>query len=131
MIFDGLFFLLLHFVLVNPYFYPSKTGFTRPNDRWTGLCIKLWFSVCDCVFVYLRNNISVSFAYVELKLCSVTSSGLYIHMYLDFYKLAHSNCKILHCKSLHFCVINYKIERRDIVYWTSDLIKHSGLSHGM
>ena len=25
-----------------PYFYPSIFVFTRPNDGWTGLYIKLW-----------------------------------------------------------------------------------------
>ena len=33
------------FLPVHPYFYPSTTVFTRPNDSWTGLCIKLWCSV--------------------------------------------------------------------------------------
>ena len=37
-------FLLLHFLPVHPYFYPSIFVFTRPNDGWMGLCIKLW---CD------------------------------------------------------------------------------------
>ena len=27
---------------VHPYFYPFTTGFTRRNDGWMGLCIKLW-----------------------------------------------------------------------------------------
>ena len=29
------------FLPVHPYFYPSTTVFTRPNDGWTGLCITL------------------------------------------------------------------------------------------
>ena len=38
---------------VHPYFYPSIFVFTRPNDGWTGLYIKLcasWVYVCVCVF---------------------------------------------------------------------------------
>ena len=35
-------FLLLHFLPVHPYFYPSIFVFTRPNDGWMGLYIKLW-----------------------------------------------------------------------------------------
>ena len=35
-------FLLLHFFTRPPYFYPSMFVFTRPNDGWTGLYIKLW-----------------------------------------------------------------------------------------
>ena len=31
-----------------PFFYPSTTVFTHPNDGWTGLCIKLWQSVTPC-----------------------------------------------------------------------------------
>ena len=27
---------------IHPYFYPSIFVFTHPNDRWSGLCIKLW-----------------------------------------------------------------------------------------
>ena len=34
-------FLLLHFFTRPPYFYPSIFVFTRPNDRWKGLYIKL------------------------------------------------------------------------------------------
>ena len=30
------------FLPVHPYFYPSIFVFTRPNDGWTGLYIKLW-----------------------------------------------------------------------------------------
>ena len=33
--------LLLHFLPVHPYFYPSIFIFTHPNDGWTGLYIKL------------------------------------------------------------------------------------------
>ena len=29
---------------VHPYFYRSTMGFTHPNNRWTGLCMKLWLS---------------------------------------------------------------------------------------
>ena len=32
----GRHFLLLHFLFVRRYFYPSKTGFTCSNDGWTG-----------------------------------------------------------------------------------------------
>ena len=39
---------LLHLLPVHPYFYLSTTGFPHPNDRWTGLCIKLW---CVCMRV--------------------------------------------------------------------------------
>ena len=38
-------FLLLNFFThpppVHPYFYPSIFVFTRPNDRWAGLYVKL------------------------------------------------------------------------------------------
>jgi len=34
---------------VQPYFYPPKTAFTRPNDWWTGLCIKLYNTVMWCI----------------------------------------------------------------------------------
>ena len=41
----GRFYLLLLFrpPPVHPYFYPSIFVFTRPNDEWTGLYIKLCF----------------------------------------------------------------------------------------
>ena len=35
-------FLLLHFLPFHPYFCPSIFVFTRPNDGWMGLYIKLW-----------------------------------------------------------------------------------------
>ena len=35
-------FLFLNVLPVHPYFYPSIFVFTRPNDGWTGLYIKLW-----------------------------------------------------------------------------------------
>ena len=31
---------------VHPYFYPSIFVFTRPNDGWTGLYIKLCLVLC-------------------------------------------------------------------------------------
>ena len=37
---------------VHPYFYPSTTVSTQPNDRWTGLCIKL------CPVVTISNTMS-------------------------------------------------------------------------
>ena len=46
-------FLLLNFVPVHPYFYPSTTVFTRPNDGWTGIYIKLCYkdiTIFNCVF---------------------------------------------------------------------------------
>ena len=36
--------LLLIFLPVHPYFYPSTTVYIRPNDGCMGLCIKIWFS---------------------------------------------------------------------------------------
>ena len=39
MIFENFF--TFHPSPVQPYFYPYRTGFTHPNDGWTGLCIKL------------------------------------------------------------------------------------------
>ena len=35
-------FMLLIFYPVRQYFYPPTMGFTFPNDKWTGLPIKLW-----------------------------------------------------------------------------------------
>ena len=53
----GRFFLLLHFLPVHPYFRPSIFIFTRPNDGWTGLCIKLCrelrFDLCDVLAFFL------------------------------------------------------------------------------
>ena len=47
MVLEDLFILLLHFFTrpppVHPYFCPSIFVFTRPNDGWTGLYIKLWW----------------------------------------------------------------------------------------
>ena len=40
------------FLPVHPYFYPSTTVFTRPNDRWTGLCIKLWWNIYSDDHIY-------------------------------------------------------------------------------
>ena len=37
-------------MIFEDFFNASKTGFTRPNDGWTGLCIKLW---CGCVSAWL------------------------------------------------------------------------------
>ena len=48
MVLEDLFLLLNFFIRpqsVHQYFYPSIFVFTRPNDGWTGLCIKLWFSM--------------------------------------------------------------------------------------
>ena len=45
----GRLFLLLHFVSVHPYFCPSIFVFTRPNDRWTGLYMKLLSEQCRSV----------------------------------------------------------------------------------
>ena len=44
-------FLLLHFFTRppgDPYFYPSIFVFTRPNDWWTGLYIKLCTGLTEC-----------------------------------------------------------------------------------
>ena len=41
MVLEDLFSLLLHFLPVHPYFYLSTIVFTRPNDGWAGLCMKL------------------------------------------------------------------------------------------
>ena len=45
MVLEDLLFLLLQFFTrsppVHPYFYPSIFVFTRPNDGWMGLYIKL------------------------------------------------------------------------------------------
>ena len=38
--------LVLHFLTRPPYFYPSIFIFTRPNEGWTGLYIKLCLGVC-------------------------------------------------------------------------------------
>ena len=37
----------LFFSPVHPYFCPSIFVFTRPNDGWTGLYIKLWSACRD------------------------------------------------------------------------------------
>ena len=46
MVLEDLFFLAPSFLYPSttrpPYFYPSIFVFTRPNDGWTGLYIKLW-----------------------------------------------------------------------------------------
>ena len=61
-------FLLLHFLTVHPYFYQSIFVFTRPNDGWTGLCIKLcclpWIissSLCSCSVLWLGEGLSILF----------------------------------------------------------------------
>ena len=41
MVLEDLFLLLRFFYPIHPYFYPSTTVFTHPNDGWTGLCTKL------------------------------------------------------------------------------------------
>ena len=46
MVLEDLFMFLQFFTRppsVHPYFYPSIFVFTRLNDGWTGLYIKLWF----------------------------------------------------------------------------------------
>ena len=57
MVLEDLFLLLLHFLPVHPYFYLSIFVFTRPNDGWKGLYIKLCFWVvarwCHCcVYIF-------------------------------------------------------------------------------
>ena len=42
------------FLPVHPYFYPSTTVFTRPNDGWMCLCIKLWLQDYVCSPRYER-----------------------------------------------------------------------------
>ena len=44
MVLEDLFFCSFIFYPVYPYFCPSIFVFTRPNDGWTGLYIKLWVS---------------------------------------------------------------------------------------
>ena len=63
-------FLFLHFLPIHPHFYPSKTGFTRPNDAlnwhthththmyvyiyiymYIYICIYIYICVCVCVCV--------------------------------------------------------------------------------
>ena len=50
--------LLLHFLPVHPYFYPSIFVFTRPNGGWTSLYIKLcftcWRPVRLCGITYMN-----------------------------------------------------------------------------
>ena len=43
------------FLPVHPYFYPSTRVFTRPHDRWTGLCIKLRSGLTHCVILLCRK----------------------------------------------------------------------------
>ena len=48
-------FLLPHYLPVHWYFYPSTSGFTCPNDRWTDLCMKLCslFPFCNNMFYFI------------------------------------------------------------------------------
>ena len=53
-------FLLLQFFTrpppIHPYFYPSVFVFTRPNDGWTGLYIKLWHGVNCTASAFLQTD---------------------------------------------------------------------------
>ena len=41
MVLEDVFFCSFSFLPIHPYFYPAIFVFTRPNDGWTGLYIKL------------------------------------------------------------------------------------------
>ena len=43
------------FLLIHPYFYTSKTGFTHPNDGWTGLCLETT-RTCTVVSIVISLN---------------------------------------------------------------------------
>ena len=72
-------FLLLHFLPIHPYFYPSIFTFNRPNDGWTCLCIKLcnygaihatkiMLIFYDLTFETVTVDKAMNFAYPEHEL---------------------------------------------------------------
>ena len=63
----GRLFLLLNFLSV----HPSIFVFSRPNDGWTGLCIKLWWGVRRRFLkeVYLCLNVMLLSSYIYSVKC--------------------------------------------------------------
>jgi len=54
------------FVPVHIYFYRSTVGFTCPNDRWMGFCIKLWLQIVRLVrqsSLHIANVIKLRYTF--------------------------------------------------------------------
>ena len=73
-------------VFAPSYFYPSKTGFTCPNDGWTGLCIKL---CCHLTSSHLIFSPDMSSTY----LLSYYLLSTYLFSSSQFTSCQHAYCQ--------------------------------------
>ena len=110
-------FLLLHFLPVHPYFCPTQCPsifvFTRPNDGWTGLYIKLCMTrtlVLSsfqnagilCLFGLLTLNKITLYMFLLLQSCAT-------HQSASFCRERHS---LRHCMSP--CLMNSMVKNSEL-----------------
>ena len=80
------------FLLVHPYFYPSIFVFTRPNDGWTGLYIKLCWPICLVPRpAHARDTWAVSVSCLSVSILSLQDiMGMALHAPLTSYKVIYT-----------------------------------------
>ena len=91
---------------VHPYFYPSIFVFTCPNDRWTGLCIKLynyrgWFSTVHCP-IELQEKIHIYTTHRDIHIHTTTHRDIHIHTTTHSGSRSTGPCRCPFCSCFDF-----------------------------